>query len=82
MRIILATTLLATVTLVSPASAAGSTCGPAIQNWQNGSRTTCTYDSNTGGISPVQVSVQTPAAPPPPPPQEKDCDRGDYDSPE
>jgi hypothetical protein len=55
MRYILATALLMTVGMTSSAKA---DCGPAVQNWQNGSQTTCPYDSNGG-----EVSV-TPAAAP------------------
>jgi hypothetical protein len=68
MRYILATALLMTVGMTSSASAG---CGPAIQNWQNGSKMTCTYDSNGGGIETVAAA---PAAAPTPPPQvEEKC---------
>jgi hypothetical protein len=72
MRYILATTLLMTVGMASSASAA---CGPAVQNWQNGSQTTCTYDSNGGGVKQIDVS-STPA--PTPVEEDDDCDYGDY----
>jgi hypothetical protein len=64
MRYILTATLLMTVSYVSPASAGDYGCGPAVQNWKNGSQTTCTYDSNGGAIE-VAAPAPTPAAPPP-----------------
>lgn len=63
MRIILATTLLISVTYITPASAGNYGCGPAVQNWKNGSQTTCTYDSNGGAITFAPAAA--PAAPPP-----------------
>jgi hypothetical protein len=71
MRYILATTLLMTVGMASSASAA---CGPAVQNWQNGSQTTCTYDSKGRNSSPriVTAIVETPVE------EDDDCDYGDY----
>jgi hypothetical protein len=59
MRYILATALLMTVGMTSSASAG---CGPAIQNWVNGSKMTCTYDSNTGAVEATPAAA--PAAPP------------------
>jgi hypothetical protein len=74
MRIILATTLLLTVTYVSPASAGEYGCGPAVQNWKNGSQTTCTYDSNGGAVEVVTAAP----APPSPPPDEEKCQKYGY----
>ena len=70
MRYFLVTTLLMTVGVTSSALAAG--CGPAVQNWQNGSQTTCTYDSNAVAEQPVVVALEAPAPPPPPPMEEED----------
>lgn len=77
MRYILATTLLMTVAYVSPASAG---CGPAVQNWTNGSKTTCTYDSNGGAFNTVAAVGSAPVqtVPTPPPPVEEKCKKDGY----
>jgi hypothetical protein len=48
-------------------------CNVAVQNWQNGSQTTCVYDSNAG------LLVVNPA-PPTPVMREKECHgyKGEY----
>jgi hypothetical protein len=56
--------LLALATL-SGAQAKDYGCNPAVQNWVNGSKTTCPFDSNTSRPEPVQQVVDTP-----PPPEE------------
>ena len=70
MRYINATALLITVTYDSPASAGEYGCGPAVQNWKNGSQTTWTYDSNSGAL----VRAEAGEAPTPPPVEVK-CEK-------
>lgn len=62
MRYIIVSTAFIAAGLVSTASAANLSCNPAVQNWQNGSQTTCPYDSH--GFSPEEVK-QADRAPPP-----------------
>jgi hypothetical protein len=64
MRYVIVSTLFITAGLISTASAANFSCSPAVQNWQNGSQTTCPYDSNTSSPNPVEVQ-RVEVTPPP-----------------
>jgi hypothetical protein len=48
---------------LSQAQAGNFGCNPAIQNWVNGSKTTCPYDSHTTA---PQLANTSPAPSPPP----------------
>jgi hypothetical protein len=50
MRIVFVTTLLLSTGFASSAFASSFPCVAAVQNWQQGSATTCPYDSNGGGV--------------------------------
>lgn len=54
---IAATAIVMTAATAGSASAVELSCGPAVQNWANGSKTTCPFDS--GGQS--ARSVEAPA---------------------
>ena len=69
MRALLLTTALGLGLFATPASAVELTCNTAVQNWQNGSATTCPYQAgNAGSLSIGDISV-----PPPPPRVRKEC---------
>jgi hypothetical protein len=49
-------TILLSAGMIESVSGAALDCGLASQNWANGSRTTCPYDSN-GGLIPAPTQV-------------------------
>jgi hypothetical protein len=57
----------ATIALLSSTSAFAAKpprCNPAIQNWENGSKTTCVYAStNTIGMKTAEKTPETPTTP-------------------
>ncbi len=76
MRYGLVFVFVAIVCATSPVSAGALHCNSAVQNWQNGSRTTCPYDSNGGPlVVVVQLSPPPVEEPPPPPPVQDDVPR-------
>jgi hypothetical protein len=60
MRYIFISTLLVSVGLTSPAFAASYDCTVAVQNWKNGSLTTCPYDSGVQAPAIVAPVVEIP----------------------
>lgn len=43
----------ALIVLGSTAAGAANPCNPAIQNWENGSRTTCPIADGSSGVAPA-----------------------------
>jgi hypothetical protein len=66
MRYIFLITTLLTTMMTLPAAAVSLSCNSAVQNWQNGSRTTCPYSPSGHPTETAQIAVAPPAAPPPP----------------
>ncbi len=60
MRYLFLISALLTTTMTLPAEAVKLDCNPAVQNWQNGSRTTCPY-SPSGYPADVATIVAAPS---------------------
>jgi hypothetical protein len=71
LRLIISASLFALATF-SGAEAKNLGCNPAVQNWVNGSKTACPFDSNTAVPQPILRVEVAPPPPPPPPPIEED----------
>lgn len=63
LRLIISASLF-TIASMSGAHATNFDCNPAVQNWVNGSKTTCPFDSNSGVAPAVQVTTVLTYTPP------------------
>jgi hypothetical protein len=63
MRILIFSIATATAILTVPAFAVPLSCGPAVQNWQNGSGETCPYATGNAAISQPQPAIVVEEAP-------------------
>jgi hypothetical protein len=59
LRFLFAASIL-TLVQTQGASASSYPCNPAVQNWQNGSQTTCPFDSSGGVVAQAPITIVLP----------------------